>query len=111
MAIRMPLGGGVELRTQSSSSRSLCPPPEIVFDIAPASMIATLATMQFGRLCRIPLVTTAGLRGILLPSLRHAGGINLVIFLANLVDGDNITIPITGCRRISLRGHELPGHP
>lgn len=33
-------------------------------------------------------VITAGLRGILFPSLRHAGGTNLVIFLANLVAGD-----------------------
>ncbi|AZO69466.1 RES domain-containing protein [Mesorhizobium sp. M6A.T.Ce.TU.002.03.1.1] len=34
------------------------------------------------------VVITAGLRGILFPSLRHAGGTNLVIFPANLVDRD-----------------------
>jgi hypothetical protein len=38
------------------------------------------------------LVITAGLRGILFPSLRHAGGINLVIF------------PGQSCRRRSSRG-------
>lgn len=38
------------------------------------------------------LVIIAGLRGILFPSLRHAGGTNLVIFPANLVDGDNVTV-------------------
>ncbi len=37
-------------------------------------------------------VITAGLRGILFPSLRHAGGTNLVIFPANLVDGDHVTV-------------------
>lgn len=37
-------------------------------------------------------VITAGLRGILFPSLRHAGGTNLVFFPANLVDGDNVTV-------------------
>nr|WP_292681982.1 RES family NAD+ phosphorylase [Mesorhizobium sp.] len=36
------------------------------------------------------LIITAGLRGILFPSLRHAGGTNLVIFPANLVDGDHV---------------------
>nr|WP_245465103.1 MULTISPECIES: RES family NAD+ phosphorylase [unclassified Mesorhizobium] len=36
---------------------------------------------------------TAGLRGILFPSLRHAGGTNLVIFPANLVDGDHVAVP------------------
>ncbi|WP_352672343.1 RES domain-containing protein [Mesorhizobium australicum] len=34
----------------------------------------------------------AGLRGILFPSLRHAGGTNLVIFPANLVDGDHVAV-------------------
>lgn len=34
------------------------------------------------------LVIAAGLRRILIPSLRDAGGTNLVIFPANLVDGD-----------------------
>ena len=37
-------------------------------------------------------VITAGLRGILFPSLRHAGGTNLVIFPANLVDGDYVAV-------------------
>jgi RES domain-containing protein len=37
-------------------------------------------------------VITAGLGGILFPSLRHAGGTNLVIFPANLVDGDHVTV-------------------
>lgn len=35
---------------------------------------------------------TAGLRGILFPSLRHAGGTNLVFFPANLVEGDHIAV-------------------
>ncbi|WP_292227398.1 RES family NAD+ phosphorylase [Mesorhizobium sp.] len=38
------------------------------------------------------LIITAGLRGILFPSLRHAGGTNLVIFPANLVEGDKVTV-------------------
>jgi RES domain-containing protein len=38
------------------------------------------------------LVITAGLRGILFPSLRHAGGTNLVVFPANLVDGDKVAV-------------------
>ncbi|MDN5925493.1 MAG: RES domain-containing protein [Hyphomicrobiales bacterium] len=38
------------------------------------------------------LVITAGLRGILFPSLRHAGGTNLVIFPANLLDGDTVEV-------------------
>ncbi|MBU2147734.1 MAG: RES family NAD+ phosphorylase [Alphaproteobacteria bacterium] len=38
------------------------------------------------------VVITAGLRGILFPSLRHAGGTNLVIFPANLVDGDQVEV-------------------
>jgi RES domain-containing protein len=37
-------------------------------------------------------VITAGLRGILFPSLRHAGGTNLVVFPANLVDGDSVAV-------------------
>lgn len=37
-------------------------------------------------------VISAGLRGILFPSLRHAGGTNLVIFSANLVDGDEVSV-------------------
>ena len=37
-------------------------------------------------------VITAGLRGILFPSLRHAGGTNLVIFPANLVEGDKVAV-------------------
>ena len=37
-------------------------------------------------------VITAGLRGILFPSLRHAGGTNLVVFPANLVEGDKVTV-------------------
>ncbi|WP_292242256.1 RES domain-containing protein [Mesorhizobium sp.] len=48
------------------------------------------------------LVITAGLRGILFPSLRHAGGTNLIIFPANLVDGDRVAVhdpDHTGCRR------------
>ncbi|WP_245275656.1 hypothetical protein [Mesorhizobium sp. LNHC229A00] len=31
-------------------------------------------------------------RGILFPSLRHAGGTNLVVFPANLVEGDKVTV-------------------
>lgn len=38
------------------------------------------------------LVITAGVRGILFPSLRHAGGTNLVVFPANLVDGDKVAV-------------------
>ena len=38
------------------------------------------------------LVITAGMRGILFPSLRHAGGTNLVIFPANLVDDDHVVV-------------------
>jgi len=38
------------------------------------------------------LVITAGLRGILFPSLRHAGGTNLVVFPANLLDGDKVAV-------------------
>lgn len=38
------------------------------------------------------LAITAGLRGILFPSLRYAGGTNLVIFPANLVEGDKVTV-------------------
>jgi RES domain-containing protein len=37
-------------------------------------------------------VITAGLRGILFPSLRHAGGTNLAIFPANLLDGDKVEV-------------------
>jgi hypothetical protein len=38
------------------------------------------------------LVITAGFRGILFPSLRHAGGANLVIFPANLVEDDHVNV-------------------
>ena len=38
------------------------------------------------------VVITTGLRGMLFPSLRHAGGTNLVIFPANLVDGDGVSV-------------------
>ncbi|NGO54478.1 RES domain-containing protein [Allomesorhizobium camelthorni] len=38
------------------------------------------------------LVIMAGLAGILFPSLRHAGGTNLVIFPANLVEGDGVEV-------------------
>lgn len=38
------------------------------------------------------LVITARLRVILFPSLRHAGGTNLVIFPANFVEGDHIAV-------------------
>lgn len=38
------------------------------------------------------LVITTGLRGTLFPSLRHAGGTNLVIFSANLVEGDKVAV-------------------
>ncbi|CDX20480.1 RES domain protein [Mesorhizobium sp. ORS 3324] len=38
------------------------------------------------------LIITAGLRDILFPSLRHAGGTNLVIFPANLVDADRVAV-------------------
>lgn len=37
-------------------------------------------------------VITAGLRGILFPSLRHAGGTNLVVFPANLLQGDTVEV-------------------
>ena len=33
-----------------------------------------------------------GLNGLLFPSLRHAGGTNLVIFPANLATGDEVTV-------------------
>jgi RES domain-containing protein len=33
---------------------------------------------------------TEGRRGVLFPSLRHAGGVNLVVFVANLTDGDAV---------------------
>jgi RES domain-containing protein len=38
------------------------------------------------------IAITTGLRGILFPSLRHAGGTNLAIFPANLVDGDHVAV-------------------
>lgn len=38
------------------------------------------------------LVITAGLRGILFPSLRHAGGTNLVVFPANFVESDKVAV-------------------
>ena len=37
-------------------------------------------------------VITAGYRGLLFPSLQHAGGTNLVIFKANLADGDSVKV-------------------
>ena len=37
-------------------------------------------------------IITAGMRGLLFPSLRHAGGTNLVIFPANLLDGDRVDV-------------------
>lgn len=37
-------------------------------------------------------VIEAGKRGILFPSLRHAGGTNLVVFPANLLDGDKVNV-------------------
>lgn len=37
-------------------------------------------------------IITAGMRGLLFPSLRHAGGTNLVLFPANLLDGDKIEV-------------------
>jgi RES domain-containing protein len=37
-------------------------------------------------------IITAGMRGLLFPSLRHAGGTNLVIFPANLLDGDKVEV-------------------
>ena len=37
-------------------------------------------------------VITAGMQGILFPSLRHAGGTNLVIFPANLLVGDKVEV-------------------
>ncbi|MFI0849069.1 RES family NAD+ phosphorylase [Mesorhizobium sp. IMUNJ 23232] len=37
-------------------------------------------------------VITAGMQGILFPSLRHAGGTNLVIFPANLFGGDGVEV-------------------
>lgn len=38
------------------------------------------------------VVISKGLRGILFPSLRHAGGTNLVVFPANLTAGDSIVV-------------------
>lgn len=38
------------------------------------------------------MVIAAGLRGILFPSLRHAGGTNLVVFPVNLIAGDSIVV-------------------
>ncbi|MER9681515.1 RES domain-containing protein [Mesorhizobium sp. M0115] len=38
------------------------------------------------------MVITVGLRAILFPSLRHAGGTNLVVFSANLVEGDQVAV-------------------
>lgn len=37
-------------------------------------------------------VITSGLRGILFPSLRHPGGTNLVLYPANLIEGDRIAV-------------------
>lgn len=37
-------------------------------------------------------VIAAGLRGIVFPSLRHAGGTNLVVFSANLASGDSVAV-------------------
>jgi len=37
-------------------------------------------------------VISAGLRGLLFPSLRHAGGTNLVIFPANLIADDDVHV-------------------
>ncbi|WP_105401675.1 MULTISPECIES: RES family NAD+ phosphorylase [unclassified Neorhizobium] len=37
-------------------------------------------------------VISASYRGLLFPSLRHAGGTNLVIFPANLVTGDEVCV-------------------
>ena len=38
------------------------------------------------------IVVTAGLRGILFPSLHHTGSTNAVIFPTNLVDGDHVAV-------------------
>ncbi|MDQ0324030.1 RES domain-containing protein [Pararhizobium capsulatum DSM 1112] len=38
------------------------------------------------------LAITAGYKGILFPSLRHAGGTNLVVFTNNLHDGDRVDV-------------------
>lgn len=38
------------------------------------------------------VVIAAGFRGILFPSLRHAGGTNLVIFSASLIAGDTVVV-------------------
>jgi len=38
------------------------------------------------------IAITAGCRGILFPSLRHAGGTNLVVFPANLLDDDSVEV-------------------
>lgn len=52
------------------------------------------------------LVITAGLRGILFPSLRHAGGTNLVISPPTYsMARSRFTIPTIGYRTINLRGH------
>ena len=37
-------------------------------------------------------IITAGMRGLLFPSLRHAGGTNLVIFPANLLGSDEVDV-------------------
>jgi RES domain-containing protein len=43
-------------------------------------------------------VISAGLRGILFPSLRHPGGTNLVVYPANLAPGDSIAVHDPGQR-------------
>lgn len=38
------------------------------------------------------IVISSGLRGLLFPSLRHAGGTNLVVFSANLTNADSVKV-------------------
>ncbi|WP_307877456.1 MULTISPECIES: RES family NAD+ phosphorylase [unclassified Rhizobium] len=38
------------------------------------------------------IVISAGYKGILFPSLRHAGGTNLVVFNANLTNDDTVDV-------------------
>nr|WP_295105803.1 RES domain-containing protein [uncultured Caulobacter sp.] len=48
-------------------------------------------------------LVTAGVKGLLFPSLRHAGGVNLVVFLANLDAGDRV--------EVHDPDHRLPRNP
>lgn len=56
-------------------------------------------------------VITAGVRGILFPSLRHAGGTNPVIYPANLLEGDNIEVHDPDQRLRRERQSGISGSP